>query len=259
MADSAPIRLSWAQLTAAGGRPSNQDAIGHSLQDGMACFVMSDGAGGHEGAEVASNIVVGAVLEKFLGASSFGVRALLSYVAHATGEVARARLAVPRQHDMSATVAALLVDQGNGRAVWAHLGDTRIYLFRGDKVHAVTRDHSVAQQLIDAGYAKAGQLRAHPQRNLLFAAVGAEGGTPPAVSDDIVQLHAGDALLVCTDGLWEWVLEADMERALAAAATAEEWLEAMRQAAGANATAGGNERDNYSAYAIRVHRQDSPT
>jgi PPM family protein phosphatase len=258
MANDAPVRLSWAKRCETGMRASNQDAIGDAAQNEMACFVVSDGAGGHEGGEVASNIVVGAVLQKFLGESSFGVRALLSYVGQAIVEVAQQRRSVPRLHDMSATVAALLIDQGNGRAVWAHLGDTRIYLFRDGRLFAVTRDHSLTQQLIDAGYAKAGQLRSHPQRNILLAAIGAEGDTSVAASEDVVELQDGDALLICTDGLWEWVLEAEMERLLCATPTAEQWMAAMCRLADTNIAPTGKSRDNYSAYAIRVSRQDEP-
>jgi serine/threonine protein phosphatase PrpC len=252
MTDGARVCLSWARLSETGARSANQDAIGDRQQDDLACFVMSDGAGGHEGGEVASNIVVGAILDKFLCDSSFGTRALLSYVGQAIAGVVQEREASPQRRDMSATVAALLIDQSNGRAVWAHLGDTRIYLFRDARLHAVTKDHSLAQQLIDAGYARADQLRAHPQRNILFAAIGADGGTPVEASFEIVALRDGDTFLVCTDGLWEWVLEADMERLLAGAPTAEQWLAAMCRLADANIAAAGKSRDNYSAYAIRV-------
>jgi serine/threonine protein phosphatase PrpC len=259
MASGGAVRLSAASLSAIGMRASNQDAIGAVRQDEMSCFVIADGAGGHEGGEIASKLVVDAVLEKFNGESSFGARALRSYIEHAIAQVAQAKRSSARLQDMSATVAALLVDQTNGRAVWAHLGDTRLYLFRGKRLHAVTKDHSLTQQLIDAGYARADQLRLHPQRNILFAAVGAEGETAVAVSEAIVELEDGDAFLACTDGLWEWVQEADMERTLAEATDSEQWLAAMCRLADAAVDAAGKSRDNYSVYAIQVHRQDSPT
>jgi serine/threonine protein phosphatase PrpC len=257
VADSLPVRLSCAKLSAIGMRASNQDAIGDAQQDALACFAISDGAGGHEGGEVASKLVIEAILDKFAGEASFGARALLSYVGHAIARVAEAKLQAPSRQDMSATAAALLVDRSNARAVWAHLGDTRIYHFRGARLHAMTRDHSLTQQLIDAGYAKAAELRTHPQRNILFAAVGAEGETAPEPSADVIQLEDGDAFLLCTDGLWEWVLEADMERTLAAAADCDAWLAAMCALADANIGAAGKVRDNYSVYAIRVQRQDT--
>ncbi|MDB5920687.1 MAG: Serine/threonine protein phosphatase [Massilia sp.] len=247
-----PVRLSWAHASEVGARAANQDAIGAALDGGLACFVIADGTGGHHGGEVASRIAVDAVIKAFRAAPAFGAPALLSYAAEATSNVAAARRADPQLADMSTTVAALLIDQQTARAVWVHLGDSRVYLFRAGRVHAVTTDHSLAQQLIDAGYAGAGELRLHPQRNILLAAIGAEGDFAVAPSAEFA-LEAGDALLVCSDGLWEWVLEDEMEQALSATTGSEEWLAALCARADAAVGAAGKARDNYSAYAIRVH------
>jgi PPM family protein phosphatase len=252
----APVRLTWAKLSAVGMRASNEDAMGEAQQDDMMCFVMSDGAGGHECGEIASALVVDAVLYEFLGESSFSEHAVLSYVEKAIADVARNKTLVPRQGDMSATVATLLIDQSNHQALWAHLGDTRIYWFRDTRLMEVSKDHSVAQQFIDAGYGQAEQLREHPQRSLLFAAVGAEGDTPVAVRAQSVTVGDGDAFLICTDGFWEWVLEQDMEQTLAQARSSEEWLGAMSKIADANTSATEKLRDNYSAFAIWVHAPD---
>jgi serine/threonine protein phosphatase PrpC len=251
------VRLSWAQASEIGMRAANQDAIGAARYGELACFVVADGTGGHHGGEVASRIVADAVLGAFCAQPTFGVDALLSYIAQASDKVAQARRADPELADMSSTVAALLVDQESARAVWAHLGDSRIYLFRGARLHAVTHDHSLAQQLVDAGYAKPDQLRVHPQRNILLAAVGAEGDEPITASEGEIALQAGDALLVCSDGLWEWVHEHEMEQTLAATARSEDWLAAMCTTADAAVRAAGKMRDNYSAYAIRVHEQEA--
>jgi len=250
------ILLDCASISAIGMRASNQDCIGLAGQDDLGCFVVADGAGGHEGGEIAARVVL---LAKFESESSFGARALLCYVEHASAQLAQARHGKPALADMSTTVAALLVDELNARAVWAHLGDTRIYLFRGARLYAVTRDHSLAQQLIDAGYVRADQLRTHPQRNILVAAVGTEGETAASVTPQPVDLADGDAFLLCTDGLWEWVPEERMEQTLAATRDSQGWLGALCAVADAAARASGDTRDNYSAYAIRVRRQEPST
>jgi serine/threonine protein phosphatase PrpC len=251
-----PILRRGAVVVVAGQRDrrAHGQPCGRCARGQLACFVIADGTGGHHGGEVAARIVADAVLGAFCAAPACSVDALLSYVAQACAGVAQARRADARLAEMSSTVAALVVDQESARAVWAHLGDTRVYLFRGGRLHAVTRDHSLAQQLVDAGYAKADQLRVHPQRNILLAAVGAEGETPVAASE--MTLQAGDALLACSDGLWEWVPEHDMEQALDATARSEDWLAALCETADAAVRAAGKKRDNYSAYAIRVEQQE---
>jgi serine/threonine protein phosphatase PrpC len=252
MSDMAPIQLAWTRINEIGKRATNQDTIGEAYEEQLAIFVLADGAGGHEGGEVASRVVVDAVLDCFKQHPAFGPAALLSYAKRASDEVASRKRADPRYADMSTTVAALLVDLARGQVLWGHLGDSRVYLFRGARLHAMSKDHSLTQQLIDAGYARAEQLRIHPQRNILFAAIGAEGDTQVELSAGATALLPGDALLMCSDGLWEWVVEADMERTLAQSASPDQWLAAMCRLADDNIINSGKVRDNYSAYAILV-------
>ena len=254
MSAGTPIRLAWTRISEIGMRASNEDSLGDAVAGPLHCFIVSDGAGGHQAGEVASRIVVDSMLEQFQRAPAFGSAALNGLAGHAITSVAKNKQLQPRHHDMSATLAALLIDGAKAQAVWAHLGDSRIYLFRDGRVHSVSKDHSLTQQLIDAGYAKAEQLRVHPQRNILFAAVGAEGETPVAVIEAPVDLLPGDALLLCSDGLWEWVHETDMERTLAASSSTEQWLAAMCRIADAGVAAAAKVRDNYTAYAIGVQK-----
>jgi serine/threonine protein phosphatase PrpC len=258
MHNGAAVRLSWAQVSETGMRASNQDAIGAARNGDLACFAIADGTGGHEGGEVASRLAVDSLIRAFCDAPAFGAPALLGYVGRAIDQVESSKRGTPELSDMSTTIAAVLVDQDSAAAVWAHLGDTRVYLFRAGRMHAVTRDHSLAQQLVDAGYANAAQLREHPQRNILLAAVGAQGEMPVAASE-AVALEAGDALLACSDGLWEWVREDEMEQALSHSTRTHDWLAAMCATADAAVKAAGKARDNYSAYAIRVHQPEAAT
>lgn len=244
------IALRYAQITNVGGRQSNQDALGSVRQEDLACFVVSDGAGGHEGGEIAANLVVKAILDSFLRELSFSNRAIRSYVEHAIVQVARSQAEGQRLKNMSATVAAILIDQKNRVALWAHMGDTRIYLFRGNKVHTMTRDHSLVQQFIDAGYCKPEQARTHLQRSVLFAAIGAEGDTVPEITEDVVRIQDGDAFLICSDGFWEWVTEDDMEQTLARSAHVDDWLAGMSSIAEKNGRASLTPRDNYTALTI---------
>jgi PPM family protein phosphatase len=244
------IKLDQAQINALGQRPSNQDALGSAVQDGLICFVMSDGTGGHAGGEIASKLVVESILKQFVQEASFGSRALRSYIDCAIINVAQNKKLSEKRRNMSATVAALIIDQSNRCALWAHLGDTRIYFFRNGRIQSATSDHSLAQRFVDAGYAKADQVRTHPQRSVLYAAIGAEGDTFPDVTREAVQIQDQDAFLICSDGFWEWVIEAQMELTLSTSQNSEEWLSTMSAIATANALAAGVSRDNYSAITI---------
>ena len=244
------IDLSVAQITNVGDRRCNQDMLDSACRDDLACFVVSDGAGGHEGGEVASNVVVMAVLEKFLLELSFGHHVLHSYIDYAIAKVAQRKKENDCLTNMSATVAAVLIDQKNRCALWAHMGDTRIYLFRHGTMLKATKDHSLVQQFIDAGYYKPDQLRIHPQRNVLFAAIGAEGDSHPVVTRDAFEIQDGDVFLICTDGFWEWITESEMEKTLAKTMAAEDWLATMTEIVERNASAASKARDNYTAFAI---------
>lgn len=250
------LRLTWSRISEIGGRDANQDALGEAVHANVACFVLADGAGGHAGGQLAARLVVDAVLAQFYAQPVCNPNSLLAFARRATEAVARGRETTPEYHDMSATLAALLVDCASGGAHWGHLGDSRIYLFRAGRVHAVTRDHSVTQQFIDAGFAKADQLRQHPQRNILYAAIGADGDMTPVLSDADVRLQPGDALLICSDGLWEWVLEDEMVATLRESRDSDMWLAALCDLAHARHTvssgASRKVRDNFSAFAIFV-------
>jgi len=244
------LTLASAQITDAGDRQLNQDALASAERDGLACFVISDGAGGHVGGEIASNIVIHAVIEGFLNELSFGSRALQFYVEHAITQVASGKVSNYQLKNMSATVAAVLIDKTNRSVLCAHLGDTRVYLFQDGKVSFFTRDHSLVQQYVDAGYCPPEALRSHPKRGVLYAAVGAEGDTSPTVSKENVALNEGDAILLCTDGFWEWITESEMEQCLGSADTVEIWLRNMREIVEKNGKISKKFRDNYTAQAI---------
>ncbi|MFZ6757356.1 PP2C family protein-serine/threonine phosphatase [Undibacterium sp. Ji50W] len=248
------MHLDTAQITAIGSRSTNEDALACTVEDEIVCFVMADGTGGHVGGELAAQLATNAIIEKFLQEASFSAHALRSYLDWAILKVAQGRQAHANQRQMSTTIAALLIDQSNRCALLAHMGDTRIYQFRQGRIKTVTKDHSQAQMMVDAGFADYGQIRRHPKRNVLFAAIGAEGGFVPEVTTEAIELQDGDAFLLCTDGFWEWVYEHEMEYCLAASRTSNEWLSKMNAIAEKNInTSKAISRDNFSAFAICLH------
>ena len=128
-----------------------------------------------------------------------------------------------------------------------HLGDSRLYCFRAGGIVAQTRDHSVVQSLVDAGYLAPQQLRTSPDRSKLLSALGDAERFDPAVEHTPFAIAPGDRFLLCTDGLWEYVQEAEMQQALQECGAADDWLRALERLV---LERGTRKHDNYSAVAI---------
>ena len=234
-----------------GGRARNEDACGYWQAGPAACWVLSDGAGGHGSGDLAAKIVVQQVLQAFQARPEASVPQALALLQQAQQEVRREKTLGATRDDMHATAALLLIDRARERGVFAHVGDSRLYQFRRGRVLRQTRDHSLVQQLVDAGYGQAGEIRRHPQRHLLTQAIGAADPLEISVSPQPFEVLAGDVFLLCSDGWWEWVDEAEMESTLAAHPSRQPvgsgWLDAM---AGRIASTAPARHDNYSALCV---------
>lgn len=246
------LSLDHASVTIRGARPSNQDVLADVHEDDLSCFILCDGVGGCEGGGVAASIVVEAVCDRFAEEAAFGSRALHSYISHAAQCVKARQSVQPAWKAMSATVTALLIDRRNRCATWMHVGDTRLYLFRDGARYTVTKDHSVAQQLVDAGLCKPDALARHPRRGQLFAAIGAVDSNDLPIPESEPALLPGDAFLLCTDGLWENISEKEMAECLGRSTTANEWLAAIRRLCEEVGAPGRQPSDNASAVAVRI-------
>lgn len=243
------LDLEIALLSRKGGRARNEDACGHWTSDAGCCWVVSDGAGGHGGGDVAARTAVKTILSRFASAPEVSPGALTRLLTAANNAVVAEQQSSQALHDMRATGAVLLIDRQTGHALWGHLGDTRIYLLRQGRVHVQTRDHSVMQSMVEAGYGDVASLRRHPGRNMLLYALGSVEDFHPAVTASPLVLEAGDVFLLCSDGFWDYVEETDMLRTLQASPTAETWLGAMEAVLLERAIPG---HDNYTAVGVRV-------
>jgi PPM family protein phosphatase len=128
-----------------------------------------------------------------------------------------------------------------------HIGDSRAYLLRGDKLHQLTRDDTMAQALIDAGIAQPKDRATHAMRHVLTAAIGSTGeGLDPEVHR--MHLNEGDQVMLCTDGLTEMVEDETIAQTLRTASTADEACRAVIDLALKN---GG--KDNVTVVVARYH------
>src|SRR4029078_2579921 len=151
-----------------------------------------DGAGGQGGGDVASKLAVKAALSWFQSAPECSDRAIASALSSANHALMQQQGAHPRLATMRATAVVLAVDATHGRAGWGHLGDSRLYCFRNRRLIVQTKDHSVVQNMVDAGYLKQESLRTADDRSSLFAALGQEENFEPAVTECTHNIAPGD-------------------------------------------------------------------
>ncbi|HZW19958.1 PP2C family protein-serine/threonine phosphatase [Noviherbaspirillum sp.] len=230
-----------------GGREHNEDACGYVEKDGIVCCVLADGAGGHQGGEVASRVAVQSVLDDFLTGPEVSAAALSRIMDNANRAVLRRQEDLPELADMRSTLVVLLFDPARSSAVWGHVGDSRLYLFRGGAFHLRTRDHSLVQSMVDSGMLSQSEAARHPDANVLFASIGLQDAFMPTVLDAPYALCVGDAFLLCSDGVWSAVAEDGFQQCLHSASDSDAWLRCIEQKVSAGVAAGS---DNYSAVGI---------
>ena len=109
-----------------------------------------------------------------------------------------------------------------------HIGDTRIYEVKGGKIEFVTKDHSLAQIAVERGEITHDEIPTHKDQNKLLRVLGSEYYTGPDVKIDFFSLSEGDGFFVCTDGMWEYVTEDEIEAVFTSDASSEDKLTALK-------------------------------
>ena len=190
-------------------RSNNQDS-GYA---GSNLFVVADGMGGHAGGDVASSIAIAqlAELDRPFDSPAAAERALgeaITDTAAALIDTARPELA-----GMGTTVSALaMVDD---YAVIAHIGDSRVYLYRDGALTQITTDHTFVQRLVDSGRITPEEARYHPRRSVLMRVLG-DMSPNPEIDTFVMPTQPGDRWLLCSDGLCGVVPDTQTSKALAA-------------------------------------------
>lgn len=236
-----------ALFSRAGGRNKNEDYCRFDEKESFGCYLLADGLGGHKGGDVASRVIGEAVSEAFLASPGLSLEKLFAYIDHARNVFTNTVGSRSVPSGMKSTLVVLLL---NGKqALWCHIGDSRIYYFKSDKISFQTRDHSVPQMLADSGDICSEQIRFHEDRNRLTAAF--DGSNMPRFEylKEPVLINKGDAFLLCSDGFWEYLTEEEMEEDLKNTTQAEEWLDLMERRLLERVKSG---HDNYSALTVKI-------
>jgi len=186
-----------------GRRKNNQDRIAHCYSRNSLLMVLADGMGGHLHGEVASQIAVQYMTHVFqreaqpkLSDPAMFLSRELLLAHHAILDYAREKSL--REAPRTTVVACVVQD---GHACWAHAGDSRLYLLRGNRIHIQTHDHSRVQLMMDQGLLDVKSAATHPNRNRVYSCL---GGThlPQLEFSRRTPLQSGDVIALCTDGVW---------------------------------------------------------
>src|SRR5690606_6067715 len=182
-------------------------------------------------------------------ASVFEPAVLEAALAQANDVLNAGQQGLRSQHRMHATVVALWLDMDAEEALWAHVGDSRLYRVRQGVAEQLTADDSVVQHMVDAGFIRPEEARHHPRKNQLLAAMGSEELPQIHVTLQPEPLRDGDAFLLCSDGWWDQLDLHDIAHTMHDAGHPEQWLERM---AGMVARGRIPNQDNYTAVAVWV-------
>jgi protein phosphatase len=236
-------------------RSHNEDSIGTDADIGLA--VLADGMGGYNAGEVASGIAVAMLTTEMKqalserepheidgGGEPLAVTLVRENSAKANSAIYQTAKSQPQYSGMGTTlVVALFYDN---RMTVGHIGDSRLYRLRNDKLEQITRDHSLLQEQIDSGMITKEQARFSQNKNLVTRAVGID----PEVETEIhtYDVQPGDIFLLCSDGLSDMVSDEDIEATLSSMKSNLP-LAAKQLIQSAN---DGGGRDNISVVLVRV-------
>ena len=235
------LTIDWAGVTDVGlRRAHNED----SYVAQAPVFVVADGMGGHSAGDVASDAVVRRIEEAAVR-DRLTTDDLEEALRLATADIAVAAAETELGVGTTATGAFLSDDDGEPEFTIFNVGDSRVYLVDAGVLQQVTVDHSVVQEMVDAGLLRAEDAENHPDSNVITRAVGFDVAQRPDYWR--VPARAGLRLLVCSDGLTKELSAADIERVLAAE---PESLGAASALVRAAVEAGG--RDNVTAVVVDV-------
>jgi protein phosphatase len=222
------------------GRSRGHNEDSWCIDPATALLAVADGMGGYNAGDVASSLAVESIAACLRedDAAPQGCGDDLDLLARGVAAANAAILALaarrPECLGMGTTVA--LARALGARLTYAHVGDSRVYLMRGERLARLTRDHSVGQAMADAGISDAAQLRRAVLRGVLTRALGVERTVQPDFG--VVELEAGDVLLLCTDGLTDLVsddaIAACLRQGNGAAGRAEALVQAALQAGGSD-------------------------
>lgn len=244
---AAHCRLRFAGVTHQGlVREQNEDR--YIIDQGIGCFLVADGMGGHQAGEVASRITADTIAKKLArwgGKINRDPPKTLQDAIFAAHQAVRKEAAKSLAlRGMGSTVVTAWLQPDSCQVWLGHVGDSRAYLLRGSELFLLTEDHTIYNQARRAGMLGP-DADLYPPRSVLSQAIGPSEVIAPEIVR--IELQPGDTLLLCSDGLTDMVRSEQITSLLSSSAEPEEVCRNLIQAA---LTGGG--KDNVTAVVLRV-------
>lgn len=226
-----------------GDRPVNEDSVCYQKIDSQSAFMaVCDGLGGQGDGQIASSIAIRQFCETMQLHKLPNTQRIEQWMTSADCKI-RAKQTLSSK--MMTTAAYLCVCQG--QAIWAHIGDTRIYYYFNGKPRCYSVDHSVSQMRVYMNEITRDEIRKDKNRSKLTRALG-DGTASADIHCPVVLKKGVHAFLICSDGVWEAVSDDQILACLNRSKTAEEWIKNIQTFSAPDA----GEKDNQSAVAMIV-------
>ena len=173
-------------------------------------LIVADGMGGYTGGEYASTMVVDTIAKVVNEATEMSTEVLENAILQANRMVYEKSQSYKELEGMGTTAVVAYVQEDT--LYWAHVGDSRLYIYGSEGLLRMTKDHSMVQQLVEAGTITEEEVIHHPKRNMLTRAIGVYETVE--VDTGVVEVHQNDRILLCSDGLSGYIEESKIEQVL---------------------------------------------
>lgn len=207
-----------------GGQIINQDSLDARSYKDISVFILADGLGGHKGGEIASQTVVQELLNESDKISD--IKLLSDHFAHAND------ILIEKQIEMelasmktTAVYLGILGNKALPKAIWGHVGDSRLYHLSNNQIAMITKDHSVSYKKYLSGEITYAQINFDDDRSSLLSVCGSKERFNPEFYE--TEVRHGDAFLLCSDGFWEYIYNEEILIDYLKSDTPKEWAELM--------------------------------
>jgi serine/threonine protein phosphatase PrpC len=234
--------MSWqfSKASHIGGREEQQDRVSILTSNFYSACILADGVGGHKGGAMAAQILL-EECEKLWPPTippKIWLEIICQHTHRQIKQQGKAKKISPK------TTCVILLVKKN-RIYWTHVGDSRLYHIRKNRIIQQSEDHSIAQILLAMGKIRAEQMANHPDKNRLLKSLGGEEKMTIEMHES--RIKSGDGLVLCSDGLWESIHTGEFSYALKQA----DLQQAAEQLVKRAVQRGGEKGDNVSVCLVR--------